>query len=110
MKTNNNTLRVVKALSYSIIAAMLGIILYWIFTNSFEDIETIFIAVGITLLLGANLWMAQRGKTRLAAWLLIGLLLFLNTANIVWYGIGSLSTAALLIPIVAAFIGLSIRD
>lgn len=110
MRTNNTTLRVVNALSYSIIAAMLGVILYWIFTNSFEDIETIFIAIGITLLLAANLWMAHRGKARLAAWLLIGLLLFLNTANIVWYGIGSLSTAALLIPTVAAFIGLSIRD
>lgn len=110
MPSRQTTLRVLNILSYGVMAAMLGIILYWIATNSFEDIETIILAVIITLLLAGNLWLARRGHTRLATWLVVGLLLLLNGANILWYGIGSTSTAALLIPITAAVIGLGTRD
>ena len=108
MKTTDTTKRVVNVLSYGILIAMTVLIFYWIITNSLEDIETIFIAIFLSALMGANIVLSNRGRTRLAAWLAIGLMLILNTANIIWYGIGTTSTAALLIPIVAAFIGLGV--
>jgi len=108
MKTTDTTKRVVNVLSYGILIAMTVLIFYWIITNSLEDIETIFIAIFLSALMGANIVLSNRGRTRLAAWLVIGLMLILNTANIIWYGIGTTSTAALLIPIVAAFIGLGV--
>ncbi|MBI3174150.1 MAG: hypothetical protein HYZ25_10540 [Chloroflexi bacterium] len=108
MKTTDTTKRVVNVLSYGILIAMTALICYWIITNSLEDIETIFIAIFLSALMGANIVLSNRGRTRLAAWLVIGLMLILNAANIIWYGIGTTSTAALLIPIVAAFIGLGV--
>ena len=83
MKTTDTTKRVVNVLSYGILIAMTVMIFYWIITNSLEDIETIFIAIFLSALMGANIVLSNRGRTRLAAWLVIGLMLVLNAANII---------------------------
>jgi hypothetical protein len=110
MKTTEATQRVVNVLGCGILLAMTAMIGYWVVTDSLEDTETIFIAIVLSMFVGVSILLSRRGRARLAAWLVIGLLLALNAANIIWYGIGTTSTAALLIPIAAAFIGLGARE
>ncbi|MEZ0396418.1 MAG: hypothetical protein ABWK53_08340 [Anaerolineales bacterium] len=94
--------RLVTLLSISMAAAMLLMILYWAATDSLEDRETIFIALGLILLLGGLTLLARRGRPHLAAGLLTGLLFLLILAASVGYGVGTPSTAGFLLPIVLA--------
>ncbi len=94
--------RLITIVSVSMAAAMLLMIFYWIVTASLEDIETIFIALGLVLLLGGIVLIARRGRPRLAGGLLTGLLFLIILAASVSYGVGTPSTAGFLLPIVLA--------
>lgn len=83
-------------------AAMLALVLYWIVTNTFEDIETIVVLTIILIILGGIIALVKRGYIKLGAWLLIGLMLLLNLSNMIWYGIGNVSSAGYIIPILLA--------
>lgn len=94
--------RLITIVSVSMAAAMLLMILYWVATSSLEDIESIYIAFGISALLGGIVLIARRGRPRLAGGLLTGLLFLLILAASVGYGVGTPSTAGFLLSIVLA--------
>lgn len=62
-------------------SAMLALVLYWIVTNTFEDIETIFVLAILLIILTGIIALVQRGYIKLGAWLLTGLMLLLNLSN-----------------------------
>jgi hypothetical protein len=94
--------RIVTVTAGSIIAAMVLMIVYWVATNSLEQIETVIAAAVVSLLLGGVILLARRGRVRLAAWLLTGFLLVLIVLVSGGYGIGTPSIAGFLIPILLA--------
>jgi hypothetical protein len=96
---------VIVTASFAIGAAMLALVLYWIGTNSFEDIETIIIMLFIMLLLAGCITLVKRGQIQLGAWIVIGLIILLNLSNMAWYGIANTSSAAYIIPILLAMFG-----
>lgn len=87
-------------------AASLALVLYWLFTASLEDIETPFLALGLSLLCGLLAETARRGRVTLAAWGLLLLLGSLNLANLSAYGIGTTSSAGLILLIPLAMFAL----
>lgn len=88
--------------SLGVAGAVLFMVLYWVFSRSLEDIETLYAAAVLILILGGIAWLAQRGRDKLAAWLLVGLLTLIIAVDLPYYGIGSPSAAAFVIPIVLA--------
>jgi hypothetical protein len=94
--------RLITIVSASLAAAMLLMILYWVATASLEDTATIYIALGLILLLGGIVLLARRGHPRLAGGLLTALLYLLILAASVGYGVGTPSTAGFLLSIVLA--------
>jgi len=102
--------KVVALVSMSIGGAMLALVLYWVFTSTLEDIETVIIMVVLLTLLAGNVHLVKRGYVTLGAWLLVGLLLLLNLSNIAWYGISNVASAALVIPILLAAFGVGPKE
>jgi hypothetical protein len=94
--------RLVSTTSLGVAGAVLFMILYWVFSRSLEDIETVYAGGVLILLLAGIAWLAQRGKERLAAWLLVSLLTLIIATDLPYYGIGSPSAASFVIPIVLA--------
>lgn len=94
--------RLITIISVSMAAAMLLMILYWVATSSLEDIESIYLALGISALLAGIVLLARRGRPRLAGSLLTSLLFLLILAASVGYGVGTPSTAGFLLSIVLA--------
>jgi len=94
--------KIVSNTSIAIGAAMLALVLYWILTGTFEDIETIFVMTGLLLLLAGIVALVKRGNIQLGAWLLTGLMLLLNISDMAWYGIGTVASAGFIIPILLA--------
>lgn len=88
--------------AFAIGAAMLALVLYWIVTSSLEDVETIFLALGLILLLAGIIALVKRGRVKLGAWILTLLMIFLNLSNMTWYGVSTTSSAGYLIPILLA--------
>lgn len=88
-------------------AAMLALVLFWILTSTLEDIETIFLTIVLLLLMAGLIVLVQRGYIRLGAWILTLLMVFLNLANMTWYGIATTSSAGYIIPILLALFGIS---
>jgi hypothetical protein len=99
--------RIVSNTSITIGAAMLALVLYWIITGTFEDIETIFVLIGVLALLAGIVALVKRGNIQLGAWLLTGLILFLNLSDMAWYGIGTVASAGFIIPILLAVFSIS---
>ncbi|MBI5962670.1 MAG: hypothetical protein HY863_04275 [Chloroflexi bacterium] len=91
--------KIVSNTSMSIGAAMLALVLYWIVTKTFEDIETIFVMTGLFLLLAGIVALVKRGYIKLGAWLLTGLMLLLNLSDMSWYGISTVASSGFIIPI-----------
>lgn len=100
---------VVIVTSLAICGAMLLLVLYWLVTKSFETVKTIFAMFGIMLVLALCIWLALNYQVKFAAWILIVLMLLLNLANMLGYGIATSASTAYLIPILLAMfcIGLS---
>jgi hypothetical protein len=88
--------------SLAISGAMLLLVLYWLVTKSFETIKTIFVMLAIMLVLAFCIGLAIKSQVYLAAWILILLLLLLNFANMLGYGIATSASAAYFIPILLA--------
>ena len=108
-KTDNRADRaraaLVLAACGAVILASLAMILFWVFTGSLEEISTVVAdAVLIIILLGMTV-LVRRGNTRLALWLLTALLAFLTLDISAMYGVGTLSSAGFLIPIILAACG-----
>ena len=99
--------RIVSNTSLTIGAAMLALVLYWILTGTFEDIETILVLTGLLVLLAGIVALVKRGNIQLGAWLLTGLILFLNLSDMAWYGIGTVASAGFIIPILLAVFSIS---
>ena len=87
-------------------AAMLALVLFWIVTFTLEDIETIFLTLGLILLMAGIIALVKRGHIKLGAWILTGLMIFLNLSNMTWYGVSTTSSAGYLIPILLALFGI----
>ena len=98
--------RVVIVTSLAIGAAMLALVLFWIVTFTLEDIETIFLTLGLILVLAGILALVKRGNVKLGAWILTGLMIFLNLSNMAWYGVSTTSSAGYIIPILLALFSL----
>ena len=91
-------------------SAMLALVLYWIVTNTFEDIETIFVLAILLILLAGIIALVKRGYIKLGAWLLTGLMLLLNLSNMSWYGIGNVASAGYIIPILLAVFAIGPKE
>ncbi len=79
--------------------AVIAIIGGWAITGTLEDWETVVGGLILGGLLAGLAIMARRGHPSLSAVLLSGLLFVLVSADIVYYGVGSPSVAALLLPV-----------
>ncbi len=94
--------RLVMVTSLGVAGAVLFMVLFWVFSRSLEDIETIYAAAVLILILGGIAWLARRGRDKLAAWLLVGMVGLIIAVDLPYYGIGSPSAASFVIPIVLA--------
>ena len=94
--------RVIVATCFAIGAAILALLLYWIVFSWLEELLTIGIGLVLILILVGIMALAQRGKVRAAAWALVIFLVLLNLADMADYGIGTVSSAGFIIPIVLA--------
>ncbi|MBN2148624.1 MAG: hypothetical protein JW726_14655 [Anaerolineales bacterium] len=93
--------RLVRAACACVSAAVLFMVLFWVFSGSLEDIETIYAGAILILIMGGIAWLASR-RLALASWLLVGLLTLIITADIFDYGIGSPGASGYIIPVVLA--------
>ena len=93
--------------SLAISGAMLALVMYWLITGTFEDIETIFIVLGLLLGFAGIIALVKYGYIRSGAWILIGMMLLLNLADMTWYGISSAASAGYVIPILIAVFSIS---
>lgn len=93
--------------SLAISGAMLALVMYWLITGTFEDIETIFIVLGLLLGFAGIIALVKYGYIRSGAWILIGMMLLLNLADMAWYGISSAASAGYVIPILIAAFSIS---
>lgn len=100
--------RIIVTTSLFISAAMLALILYWIATRSFEDIETIVAAVILGFILAGVIDLVRRGHINAGAWILTSLMILLNLANMASYGIATTSSAAYIIAILLAVFGIGL--
>lgn len=99
--------KIISTMSIVIGAAMLALVLYWLLTGTFEDIETIFVMTVLLLILAGIVALVKRGYIKLGAWLLIGLMLLLNLSDMAYYGLGSVASAGYIIPILLAVFSIS---
>lgn len=86
-------------------AAIGGLVLTWIISGDLQW-ETPVAGAIFILLLTAIGALARTGRATLAAWTLVTLLMLLITADVAYYGVGSTSAAAYVIPITLAACGL----
>jgi hypothetical protein len=94
--------RLIIATCFGLIGAVAFIILFWIFSGSLEDIETIFAGIIFSLLMGGIAWLAHKGKVTLAAWLLVAFLTLLITLDMIGYGITTPAPASFVLPVLLA--------
>lgn len=94
--------KLVVATCLSVAGAVIFMILFWVLSGSLEDIETVFAGAVLVLILGGIAWLANRGKVRQAAWMLIILLSLIISSDLPYYGIGSPTAASYVIPIALA--------
>lgn len=81
---------------------MLLLVLYWVWTKSFETIKTIFGMFAIMLGLGICISLALNDQVRFAAWILILLMIGLNIISMLGYGISTSGSSAYVVPILLA--------
>jgi len=85
--------------SFAMGGAMILLVLYWVATKSFETKTTILVALVIILLLGVCTGFVMQGHLTTGTWMLIILIVLVNSSNMALYGISSSSSAAYIIPI-----------
>ncbi len=85
------------------LAAAMGLMLvYWVATASLESWRTAVAAGGVAVLLAGIVLLAHRGRVRLAAALLTGLVFFPVVEVSYEYGLGTPSIAGFVLPILLA--------
>jgi hypothetical protein len=82
--------------------AVAFIILYWIFSGSLEQIETVIAGFVFAAIMGGIALLSRRGQVTLASWLLVGLLTVLITLDLIGYGIETPAPASYVFPILLA--------
>ena len=87
--------------------AIVGLVLTWIISGDLQWETPVAGAVLIVLLAGICA-LARTGRVTLATWTLVALLALLITADVAFYGVGSTSAAAYVIPITLAACGLGL--
>jgi hypothetical protein len=94
--------RVLVATCFALGMAILALLLYWIAFSWLEQIETVAIGLVLILLLAGIVALVKSGRIRVAAWSLTIFVIVLNLANMLDYGIGTTSSAGMIIAIVLA--------
>jgi len=94
--------RVIAATCVALGGAILALLLYWIVFSWLEQWLTVVIGLVLALILAGIVALSQRGRVRAAAWTLTIFMILLNLANMFDYGIGTVSSAGFIIPIVLA--------
>lgn len=103
-----NKVKVVSTACIGLSLAVVGIIGGWAVTGTLEDWETVVGGVVFIAILAGLAALARRGRPELAAGLLAALLFLFVSADIAYYGLGSPSALAFMLPtlIVACTLGL----
>lgn len=89
--------------SLAIGLAMLLLVLYWVFTKSFETIKTIFVMLGVMVILALCISLEITGRVSAGALILIAVTVLLNFASMAGYGISSSASSGYILPILLAF-------
>jgi hypothetical protein len=97
--------RLVEKSCWSFGLASLGLILVWRATGDLEW-ETVVAAAVLGLILAGIGFLARRGHSQAAAWILVGLLMLLVSADTWGYSLGEPGAAAYVLPIVLAGLAL----
>lgn len=87
--------------------AMLFLILYWVATRSFESIKTAFAVLCVILFLSIGIGLEILGQVAAGAWLLVIIMLVLNLANMLGYGISTSASAGYILAILLAMFCIS---
>ncbi len=90
-----------------LITAMAVLILTWLISGDLEW-ETAVAGTVMSLILVGFIILARNGRSRLALWLLSGLLFLLITSDAVSFGLGSPAAAAYFVPIVLVACGIGL--
>ncbi|PKO16957.1 MAG: hypothetical protein CVU39_06980, partial [Chloroflexi bacterium HGW-Chloroflexi-10] len=91
--------RIVTAACLGLSLVVIAIIGGWAVTGTLTDWETVVGGVILIAILGGLSLLARRGRPALAAWLLAGLLFLIVSADLAYYGLGSPSAMAFLLPV-----------
>jgi hypothetical protein len=91
--------RIVTAACLGIGLAVIAIIGGWAISGTLTDWETVVGGVIFIAILGGLSLLVRRGRPALAAWLLAGLLFLIISADVSYYGLGSPSAMAFLLPV-----------
>ena len=94
--------KVLVATCFALGGAILALLLYWIVFSWLEEIETVIIGLVLVLILAGIAALVKSGRVRAAAWTLTIFLTLLILVDLAEYGIGTVSSAGLLIPIALA--------
>lgn len=100
--------RIVAAACLGLSLAAIAIIGGWALTGTLTDWETVVGGVILIAILAGLATLARRGRPGLAAGLLAGLLFLIVSADLAYYGLGSPSAMAFLLPVllIACTLGL----
>jgi hypothetical protein len=93
--------RLVIATCLGLIIAALALIVTWLVSGDLEG-QTVIAALIFSLIMLGLVWLTSRRRVKVAAWLLILLLMLLITLDAIDYGLGSPASAAFFLPIVLA--------
>jgi hypothetical protein len=91
----------VMAACLGLVTAVLALLLVWLISGDLQ-VETVVGGLVFILLLAGISALARGGRGRLAAWVLIILLVLLVTVDAASYGLGSPAAAAYFVPVVLA--------
>ncbi|WP_186244439.1 hypothetical protein [Mycobacterium simulans] len=94
--------------SLAIAASMVLLILYWIITKSLETVKSIYAAIGIILLLIIGIELVIQGHVFVAAWMMVTVMLLLNFASMLAYGIATSASSGCILPILLAMFCLGV--
>lgn len=92
----------VSTASIAVGSALLALVLYWVLTNTLEDIETVIILIVLLIVLASIVALVKRGHIQLGAWILNILMLVLNLSDMAWYGVSTVASAGFIISILLA--------
>jgi hypothetical protein len=90
-----------------LIVAACALVLVWLISGDLEGETAVATAILSAILVGINL-LARNGRSRVAIWILVGLLMLLIVIDTSSFGLSAPGSAAFVIPIVLAACGLGL--